>query len=292
MKKFNKFFERNSALPCNILLVGSKGIGKSFSIYHGIEKWNPEFSERIKATKTPDLLEIQGNEGISEIRDSLQAFVSQTAKELQTKVLVLKNIDFYSLEVCDLLLKTIEENNTFSLFATSLSENIRPALASRLHIYHIPDLSKEEIRQICEGSSRQVHLLKIIDKWSFKSIFELESYSKYSFEDLFTSLYVKALSPAEILEALEPFFKSIKELPVFDKLPLIYFFLEYFSARVLQEPITDVKSQRYQKNLTKVLLRYSSSLLANLNNPTYYSQINLEHQITGFFLTIFTLKFI
>lgn len=292
MNNFEKFFSVNPAHTCNILLVGSKGIGKFSLLLRGVETWNPEYSERIKAFKTPDMLVLQGGESISEIKEKIEGFLGTNPVELKTKVLILRHLDYYSKEACDSLLKTIEENRSMSIFATAFSDKIRPALLSRMHAYKMSDLSQEQIQAICENSPKHIHFKAILEKWHFTSIFQLEMFSQYSFESLFSSLHTKAQSPVEIMDALDPFFAKSKELHDYEKLPLYYFFIEYMSSKILQDPAQDAKSKRYKTYLIRTILRYSQSLLENLHNPMYYSQVNLEHQVTGFFLAIFALRFI
>lgn len=288
-----KFLAKNKEQLHTLLFYGIRGVGKYSFIKHIIKMWNcPNLDcscqtcQKIDSGNSSDILEFTSGEPIQEFRNKINEFYSNTTKEMEHKYLILRNLDFYTPDIMDVLLKTLEDRKNFQIFATSsCSEKIRPAVLSRFQSYYVTPLTPHDLKRILENDKVLHPYLGSLEKSTFGSVFEVDCFVRYNFEDLFDLLHNKVKSPTEVLAAVDILWRPIKDLKVCDKLPILEYFIGYYTGKVLQ-----ISPEIYKQYLRKVLLRFSDSLFSNLQNPQYYSNINLENQLQSLFLSLFILK--
>ncbi|MFA5071348.1 MAG: hypothetical protein WC511_03175 [Candidatus Pacearchaeota archaeon] len=290
----NMFLAKGDNIRMSALFNGIKGVGKYSFIKDTIKKWNCSSQEdcncpvceKIDKNSTMDICEFNSSESIQDFRKSLQQFQNTPPMELRHKYLILRNMDYYSKEIIDLLLKTIEEKTNFHIFATAVDiDRIRPAMLSRFKRYFVSNYSREDLKSIISHDFKLAYLSNMENKYPFSSIFEMDVFFRFAFSNYYSLLFEKAKTPTDIIMSVNSFMSPINALPICEKLPTIGAFIEYCMIQVREE-----SSERYQQYLRKVLSRYSPSLLSNLNNPEYYAQINLDNQIMSLFLSLFILK--
>lgn len=276
--------EKANKVLFSVLFSGLRGVGKRHTVYDIICNCSGvEHSEKIKSGKSCDIVEFSGDEGIQYFKEALQGFDSP-AKELPHKWLIVNNIEYASKEVNNFLLKTIEDRKHFHVFVTTTNRaNVISALLSRLHIYTINCLSTEKMKEILQKDRSKNSLLSYVDRYCFRSIFELEIYFQMAFEETFANIYKKSQKSGDILKEVEVFLTRLKDLKKFEKEPAILFFLEFILTRLIQIP--EYSTMHYQFFLQKIKQKFLSGLFC-LNNPF----VNKENQFKAFILSLFMWK--
>lgn len=274
--------EKADARLFSVLFYGVRGVGKRTTVYDIICNCSPGFENKIKEGKSCDVLEFYGDEGIQYFKEHLQGFDSP-AKELPHKWLIVNNIEYASKEVNNLLLKLIEDRKYFHVFVNSTSKEINPALLSRLHIYTIKCLSPEKMKEVLQRDKAKGQLLLYLDRYCFRSVFEVETYFRLAFEETFSAIYVKKQKSGDILKEAETFLNRVKDLKKYEKEPAMLFFLEFVLTRLVQLP--EYSTVHYQYFLSKMKQKFASGLFCP-ENPF----VNKENQFKAFILSLFMLK--
>ena len=269
------------------VFYGPKGIGKRTAIQNILLNCSePDMGERIRARKSPDILEFCGGEGIQEYRERIPAF-NTGPKELAHKWLLLHDLDFCSGDICHFLLKTIEEKRTFHVLASATYlEGIPPALLSRLHPYKFYALSKARLSEILVLNKDKKLLVREQDKHPFRTVFEVEVYFTYEFEDLFASLFLKIKEASEFLTRIESWLKKVRDLCISERYACVLFLLEFIVYKMSKT--AEYAKPDYQFYLSKIL-KSSDLLFRQPPNRTLWG-INLEHQMKSFLVSLFLLR--
>lgn len=287
MEKIEDIFtkERADSSLFSAIFCGNRGVGKRSRIYNIIKKCSPkELWSKIESKQSCDILEFYGDEGIQVCKEKLQDF-DTLPKELPHRWLVFNNIEYASREVNNFLLKLVEERKNFHVFITSTDKSsVCKALLSRLHIYLFPSLTKEEITKILQENKQKSILLPQVDKFTFRSIFELETYFTLNFEETFHNLYLKKAETVEFIQRIDSFLQKVKELVKVEQDAVILFFLEFLLVRLSQTP--EYSGIHYQFLLNKTKEKFIYGLFIP---GTHYS-VNKENQFKSFLLSLFLLK--
>jgi hypothetical protein len=264
------------------LFYGDKGVGKRTTVFEIIKQHTPvSLHNRIEGS--PDILEIKGNESVEEIKEDLSVFNSP-AKELSYKWLVINNVEFLSAATINFLLKKLEEPRHYHTFVlTNNIELLPPALISRLHVYFFNTLRKERQIEILKNIPGRQHLISILDKFPFTTMFEIEVFFTYELETLFTDWLLKTNDLADLQDKIGGFFTKIKPLPEYEKNHVITFVLSYILFQAVKTK--EYGSLHYMFYLDKIKCKFAPGVL-NYQN----TEINRENQFKNLLSSIFILK--
>lgn len=286
MKKeiFEKVFtkERLQKEVCSCLFYGEKGVGKRHTVFEIIKNTLPlELHSRIH--NTPDILELKGNESFSDIKERIKDF-NTSAKELSNKWLILNNVEFLSQTSLNFFLKKLEEPRKYHTFILTNNIELLPqALISRMHTYFFPSLKKEKIADILQTQPGRQHLIKSLEHFPFKSMFEIETYFIYALDELFSKWFLKTNDLADLYIEVNSFLKKISDLPDFEKNYVISFVLSYLLYMAVKTK--EYGHIHYVYYLDKIKCKFAPGILnANMLG------INKENQFKTLLSSIYLLK--
>lgn len=282
-----------------ILFNGPCGVGKEFYIqeylYHSFCVNNKSFYERkdcdcisckrIKSDKTSDIIKFSGEEKTEEVREKISS-VDGNPQELGHKVLILRNIHKYNKNILDSLLKIIEEPQKLKIFSTSTNlEFVPEAIKSRFFIFQFPYLDQDILSKILEDQNLESYKF-IFDRYKFRSVFQLDVFKYFDFEEKFDSLFTRVSSSFEIKEQIKIFLNGIKDSRHHVE-DVLDFFLEYYNWRVFN--LYDENSL-FGINYNLILKSHSYTLFKYMNRNNSYYFMNLENQLFNFFNSVYCLR--
>jgi hypothetical protein len=268
----NIIFSRKDIL-FSALFYGA-GSFKREMVYEICAKHSPL---NVDLSKSCDILEFQGYEGIADFRELLSGFDS-FPKELSARWLIINNAELLSKEVNNLLLKTVEERKNFHVFLlTADKDSISSALLSRLHIYPI-SINKEKLAEYVKAE--KTHLYPYMSKYDFNSFFEIDIFFRLDMENVYLNLFIKKPHYQEFIQIASNFLFKLKDLPRNEFMPTIHFFLRYLNFKFEALPETPV----FLYLLGKINLKFTKGLFQQ--RPSF----NIENQFKAYLNSIYLLK--
>lgn len=300
-----------------ILIQGTQGTGRflyhqalvrelSCQTYSPFKFFTPETFEysgtcdcticqKILERKTPDLLILDGTEGIQEVRETVIEFAYHNPVELRFRYLLCCNIERFSKEIFDTLLKILEEPPAdLKVLATSTDLTVAPpAILSRFKVFTHGLLSSDQINFIIDHNPRLKIYSSLIDKFNFISMIQLIVYRRLDFESKFQSVFTSdnSVTLRQRILALIAEFKAqkISDLKFEDILDL---FLEFYISRIREycKLNESVRLQIFEQYFNRILSRFGESLFKYLKLRNVALYINTENQLISFFTAILSLR--
>lgn len=247
--------------------------------------------EKLDRELHPDVFKIDGNLGVQELREFLDNFVSKYPTYNPYKFLILNNLDTYSSQMLDVLLKLVEEpeDNVKVIMIASNKEFIRPAILSRSFLIEQNAFDPVTLREVVKSSPKTQTMLKLLDDFHFNSLFDVKIYYQYRIKDFVENLlFHKNWATYFDLD------KAIKQF--MDQLPTDYtrkFVLEFlvnYVFFILNDYMKECRNILLLNLRKKILQTFNDSLAkyVRLNNVTAY--INVENQIKALFYILSSLE--
>ena len=268
--------------------IREKECGREYSplssnelIYKG--KCGCQYCLKIVKQRSPDLVILNGRESIDVAREAIAKFKDSQAAELTKKYLILRNIEYYSRDILDAMLKLIEEPaEQYEVLATLESmESCPPALSSRMIACQLPEWETSQLADLCENFDLYAPFKNITEKSNASSPYELTSFLSVTqpcyqmFEDS---------SNMEILTAnLKKIWQRINDSEA-PNMALLNF-LKYLILETSKNP-----SKALQAFLPSLCESYRGTLFNNAHKINSSFSVNMENQLYGFLATILALR--
>lgn len=134
---------------------------KPFAAEPFIKECTCESCERFRLDRHPDFLALNGNEGIAEVREALDEFLSHNPSMLRQRYLLLGNLHTYDQNILDALLKTIEETppHVTVLATAATPRSLPPAVPSRFRTYQFESYNVETMERLLKPHTNVQRLL-------------------------------------------------------------------------------------------------------------------------------------
>lgn len=292
-----------------LLLYGPTGVGKIYYLrtliraiscktYTPFKVQNSFYKEecvcgicnKIKTNNSPDVLILNGSEGVGEFKSNLVNFVNRSPVELNYRFILAEGIHKYSGATANTFLKIVEEHPPWVkiLTTTNRLDLVIPTLKSRCHCFKLSYLNKSELEQILLIDPITEKLVQILNQFEFDSIDQVIIYQKHLFKEHYEQFFTNLNNSVQLEHNLNIFLGRISDDVIYKREFVIQSFLKYYGDQALME-CTNKESKSYQilyKYLQEILRRFMTTIIFNLDRPNYQYYINLEHQLYWFFNSV------
>lgn len=262
-----------------ILFVGPIGTGKRTYGRHLIQTVSGTY-------ESTDVLELKGTEKVQEFREQVTEFTSHYPAELEYRWLFIHNLDWYSWQILNSVLKTLEEPPPWIRILATAEETrfLPPAIKSRFMCYSFRSLDRESIAQILDLDFKTRPLTLVLDRYPFRSVWEVMVYRTLDFEGHYEVLCgEKAKSLADVTQAYARL-QKVFEGSEYREADLWEFFLRSVIYRVNQSV-----NLPYKRSLQILFQTCSETLFRYIKHPNK-SFLLTKQQIPAFFTLMHSLK--
>ena len=169
---------------------------------------------------------------VQEFRQHLEEFFGSGPTVLDKKYLILLNLDFYSKDLCDALLKPVEEGGENLLAFARIPENVWDTLKSRFIREYLPPTTPGEILKELQGSSNQKKIEEAQVKGRiFSNTVEARAFCDHNFQEKYRDLTDTKASAASVLEQAQNLLKELEAYPMHKRQEILEYFLNFFIFR-------------------------------------------------------------
>lgn len=248
-----------------------------------LERCNCQACIKIAKQKTPDIVTLDGTEGIEEARDKIALFKDSRPSELSQKYVILKNIDYFSKAILDTALKLIEEpKQGHEVFATMQpSDIVSGAFKSRFITLNLPQWTRPQLDSLTEHFEVFKPFKSFLDKTDASTPYQLTTFP--SVTEPVTSAWLDSTSIASLIESMEKTKKRIADSPA-PNMSLTASLKHYIYV------LRKIPSPRFQDYLNTILLQHNAVLIRNIGKINSSFQMSLDNQLFSLLSAILVLR--